>query len=428
MICVNSLRCYESSNTKSGTLLLRDAFNERWTKSIVSPCWDISYWSSQLDKENVREIISLYTNDYWYDALEKHILSSDDLAKRGFPVERPDHPGCAMIDYTPYPTDSNNSTFCFININILNDKSKEEKKKDRDSTNCNSSSEHEQENLTREKKIKDKMKKSDDNDSDSAEKCDSLSQQRKRECARCHKLFCIDSTGKCLYKQRCIYHWGKLFDGRTNGQMDRKYWTCCKGLEFSTGCETGVHVSVGLSPGLNGPLKGYVRTLPLNRFNNKYRICALDCEMCYTEYGFELTRVTVISLEGKVICNDFVKPNSQILDYNTRFSGITEEHMKQKSTLTLGQVQRKLLTLISAETIVIGHNLASDFRALHIIHKKVVDTTVLIPDPRGFPYTLGLKALARRLLQRNIQENTHDSREDAQAALDLALHYISTNK
>jgi len=99
--------------------------------------------------------------------------------------------------------------------------------------------------------------------------------------------------------------------------------------------------------------------------------------MCYTEYDFELTRVTIINLEGKMICNNFVKPNSQILDYNTRFNGITEEHMKQKSTLTLEQVQRKLLSLISAETIVIGHNLASDFRALRIFHEKVVDMTLL---------------------------------------------------
>lgn len=357
----------------------------------------------------MRQIVFLLTGDYWYNILKKHILSSDDLKKRGFPVESPNHPGCAIIDYTPYPTD-NNSAFCFINTNILSDNNEEKKTQ---SGNCNDSladsSEHGRKNA------------------ESAEKYDSSSQQRKRECARCHQPISIDSTGK-LYKQRCIYHWGKLFDGRTNGEMNRKYWTCCKDLEFSTGCESGVHVSIGLTPGLNGPLKGYVRTLPLNYCNNKYRICALDCEMCYTEHGFELTRITVINLEGKIVCNDFVKPNSQILDYNTRFSGITEEHMKQKSTLTLEQVQGKLLTFISAETIVIGHNLASDFRALRIFHEKVVDTTALIPDPRGFPYTLGLRALTRRLLKRNIQENTHDSFEDAQAALDLALHYISKKK
>ncbi|EFN62599.1 Exonuclease GOR [Camponotus floridanus] len=132
-------------------------------------------------------------------------------------------------------------------------------------------------------------------------------------------------------------------------------------------------MSIGLIPGLNGPLKSYIRTLSLNHCNNKYRICALDCEMCYTEHGFELTKITVIDLEGKIVCNDFVTPDSEILDYS-RFSGVTEEHLKQNS---LQQIQKKLLTLISAETIVVGHNLASDFRALHIFHEKVVTRQLL---------------------------------------------------
>lgn len=355
--------------------------------------------------------------------MEKYILTSDELAKRGFPMQIFDHPGYAMINYTPYPTESQNSMFFCQNI----DTKKRKKKEDLD---CNGSStdstfEHKKENVLAIEKNLNETEKSDDNDSDSAEKCDSSSQQQKKECARCHKRISVDSTGKYLYIQRCIYHWGKLFDGRTNGEMNRKYWTCCKGLESSIGCETGVHVSVGLTSGLNGPLKGYVRTLPPNRYNNKYKICAIDCEMCYTEYGFELTRVTVISLKNEIIYDALVKPNSQIIDLNTRFSGITEKHMSKKGTMTLEKAQKKLLTLISAETILIGHNLESDFRALRLFHGKVVDTTVLYPHADGFPYRLGLKALARNVLKRNIQEKTHNSIEDAQAAMDLVLHKIN---
>lgn len=359
--------------------------------------------ASYQEKKDLQQLLPRYNDDCIYDAIKKYVLSSDDLANRGFPVESPDRPGYAMINYTPYPKNSSCPAFCFINTTLLSEYAKEEEKKDPSS-----------------KRIKDKTGKSDD-DSASAKKCDSSSQHR--ECVRCQKLFSIDSTGKCI-KQRCIYHWGKLFDGRTNGMMDRKYWTCCKGTEFSNGCETGVHVWLGLTPGLNGPLKGYVRTLPLNSYNNKYIICAIDCEMCYTEYGFELTRVTVVSAKGEVILDALVKPSSEVFDYNTRFSGITEQDMTEKPTLTLEQVQKKLLSFINAETIIIGHNLASDFRALRLFHEKVIDTTVLIPDSRGYPYTLGLKALARNVLQRNIQENTHDSYEDAKAALDLVLHHI----
>lgn len=40
---------------------------------------------------------------------------------------------------------------------------------------------------------------------------------------------------------------------------------------------------------------------------------------CYTKQGLELTRVTVIDSEMKVIYDTFVKPESKVVDYNTRW-------------------------------------------------------------------------------------------------------------
>lgn len=39
---------------------------------------------------------------------------------------------------------------------------------------------------------------------------------------------------------------------------------------------------------------------------------------CYTKQGLELTRVTVINSELKVVYDTFVKPDSKVVDYNTR--------------------------------------------------------------------------------------------------------------
>lgn len=47
-------------------------------------------------------------------------------------------------------------------------------------------------------------------------------------------------------------------------------------------------------------------------------VYALDCEMCYTTQGLELTRVTVIDEDYKVIYETLVKPQNAIIDYNTR--------------------------------------------------------------------------------------------------------------
>lgn len=47
-------------------------------------------------------------------------------------------------------------------------------------------------------------------------------------------------------------------------------------------------------------------------------IYALDCEMCYTTEGLELTRVTIINEDCKVVYETLVKPLHPVIDYNTR--------------------------------------------------------------------------------------------------------------
>lgn len=68
-------------------------------------------------------------------------------------------------------------------------------------------------------------------------------------------------------------------------------------------------------------------------------------------------------------------------------------------------MQVALLRLLSADTILVGHSLDSDLRALRLVHSACVDTALLYPHPRGFPMRLKLKKLAEDYLQLRIQGN-----------------------
>lgn len=80
-----------------------------------------------------------------------------------------------------------------------------------------------------------------------------------------------------------------------------------------------------------------------------------------------------------------------------------------------------LLRLVSSETALIGHSLDSDLKAVRLLHSLCVDTSILYPHPRGYPFRNKLKYLAAKHLSLQIQraDAGHDSAEDARTAVAL---------
>ncbi|XP_050717925.1 titin homolog isoform X2 [Eriocheir sinensis] len=238
-----------------------------------------------------------------------------------------------------------------------------------------------------------------------------------RYCDRCSVLYSVDKWGFPKSSAPCVFHWGRAYKKRKYGLFETSY-SCCGGEQGSEGCsQATTHVSQNYNP---KNLRGYVRTISKDMSSSNKELYALDCEMCYTTEGNELTRVTVIAWDGNVVYEQLVKPDNPILDYNTRFSGITESDMEEV-TLTIRDVQAALLARFSDKTILIGHSLESDLHALKLIHNTVVDTSVVFPHKMGAPYKRALKNLAAEYLKRIIQDDVsgHDSAEDAIACLHL---------
>ncbi|EHB04608.1 RNA exonuclease 1-like protein [Heterocephalus glaber] len=198
---------------------------------------------------------------------------------------------------------------------------------------------------------------------------------------------------------------------------------CCSASEGSVGCQVAKqHMQEGRKENLDG----FARTLEKELSGDAHEhIYALYCEMSYTTYGLELTQVTVVDTDMQVVYDTFVKPENKIVDYNTRFSGVTEADLADTS-ITLRDVQAVLLSMFSTDTILIGHSLESDLLALKVIHSTVVDTAVLFPHRLGLPYKRSLRNLMADYLRQIIQDNVdgHSSSENASACMHLVIWKI----
>lgn len=150
----------------------------------------------------------------------------------------------------------------------------------------------------------------------------------------------------------------------------------------------------------------------------------LDCEMCLTSAGQEVTRVALVDASGRCVLDELIKPLNPIINYCTEFSGVTRAMLSPVCT-RLSDVQALLLQLLPPDAVLVGHSLDGDLRALHLIHPHVIDTSLLYRMDFGRRFKL--KHLAQVILKREIQSAVcvgHDPCEDALAALHLAQFFI----
>ncbi|XP_043096877.1 RNA exonuclease 1 homolog [Puntigrus tetrazona] len=244
-----------------------------------------------------------------------------------------------------------------------------------------------------------------------------ISDPLKRICCRCGAMFSVDKSGKHTRREECNYHYGKVIENRVPGGVETRY-SCCENAVGSTGCQVfNLHVHDAVS------LQGFENSLPQSSVAKTCPgVFAVDTQTCYTTQGLELARVTVVNSSLQVVFDSFVKPDTDVIDYNTRFSGISEDDLKGTNS-SLRDIQTALLSFINADTILIGHGLENDLTALKIIHSTVIDTSVVFPHRLGLPHKRELNSLTADYLRRIIQESVggHDTREDATACMELML-------
>ena len=145
-----------------------------------------------------------------------------------------------------------------------------------------------------------------------------------------------------------------------------------------------------------------------------------------------LARVSVLRgagrEEGVPFINDYITIREDIVDYLTQYSGVAEGDLDPRysphNLVPLKVAYKKLWLLVNLGCIFIGHGLPKDFRIvnIHVPKSQVLDTVDLFYI-KSRQRKLSLRYLAWYLLKEDIQQDTHDSIEDARTALRLWRKY-----
>lgn len=276
-------------------------------------------------------------------------------------------------------------------------------------------------------------------------------------CDRCKNRFQVfpgrrEEDGALTSSGKCTYHYGKAFytdrsASDPKAKRERRYKCCGQAIGDSAGCIQGdCHVFKITEVKRLAAVLNFQKT-PENPAKVGNPVC-IDGEMGYTVYGLELIRLTATSWpSGAPLFDVLVRPVGEILDLNSRFSGVWPKDMasaqpysSSNPTSEKGQLQivsspaeaRALLfSHLSPRTPLIGHGLENDLNAARVIHTMIIDTALLFPHKAGLPYRNGLKMLMSTHLNRDIQVvnegkvEGHDSKEDANAAGELVRYKLA---
>ena len=279
-------------------------------------------------------------------------------------------------------------------------------------------------------------------------------------CDRCKSRFQVfpgrrEEDGLLASGGPCTYHFGKpIWSERSaldpKAKRERKYRCCGQAIGDSPGCtKADNHVFKIAEVKRMAAVLNFQETPDNPGKKSAWPVC-IDGEMGYTVYGLELIRLTATSWpSGDELFDVLVKPIGEILDLNSRYSGVWPKDMaeafswstqphddsmpgesngtKRKLRIVESPAAARALLFshLSPQTPIIGHGLENDLNSTRIIHPTIVDTALLFPHKAGLPFRNGLKMLMHTHLNRDIQVvvdgkmDGHDSKEDANAAGDL---------
>ncbi|GAA5978000.1 hypothetical protein JCM11641_004354 [Rhodosporidiobolus odoratus] len=254
-----------------------------------------------------------------------------------------------------------------------------------------------------------------------------------KACDRCKRDYVVKGELGPEDLHACAYHYGRMVTEKVGGTRQR-VWSCCPSASAPP-CQTGPHVFKDADPIALHSRVSFIPTSSLCQTSSSTSLAtlptavdlaALDCELIYTTSGMSLARLTVLSSTGSLLLDEHVRPppSSTMIDLNTRFSGVQPGDLdRDKAVLDVYGVRAALGQFVDEKTVLVGHGLENDLKALRVVHDRVIDTAILFPHPNGGTWRHSLRNLTKEILGKFIQEGDptegHSAQDDASAALEL---------
>ncbi len=227
-------------------------------------------------------------------------------------------------------------------------------------------------------------------------------------CVRCQSSFDPPtyyeaSKGTTLDSPKpCTFHYGRKVV--LSKAIKERCYSCCQRPLHEDGCTTApLHVfSQRIDPATFREIAPCTANPAPPGMKGDDWPClpfvALDAEMLYTVAGTEIARLSIVNWSERTVLDVFVRPQAHIVDYNTRFSGITEEMLAEsvpidtslllplasgqggkrsallgdlckgpKRIVSFEDLTRYILPLIiGPDTIISGHSLENDLNVLKV--------------------------------------------------------------
>ncbi|KAK4260120.1 hypothetical protein QN277_003277 [Acacia crassicarpa] len=164
-----------------------------------------------------------------------------------------------------------------------------------------------------------------------------------------------------------------------------------------------------------------------NRLLKFTKMVAIDCEMVLCEDGTEaVVSVCVVDRNLKVKLKKLVQPNKAIAYYRSEITGVYTQDL-EGVTCSLAKIQKSLSKMLMDGTILVGHSLHNDLRALKLDYVRVIDTSYIFQYSDCNAHRRpSLNTLCKAVLGYELRETgaSHNCLDDAMTAMKLVLAKI----